>query len=282
MSEEGDGPAADVVKRLGQLFGLVVGFVALVYVAGGGVFAIRLYLRDLPSLGVTSQLPRDFLVSIGLAQIVAPALGAAAIYGIARLLWGSAPTPTWFVDEWDAKPSWRAWKPLFAPSGILAVVATAFATYQMTGFTHDWRKLLPSLLLTFLVTLLIALVALNLRAKLALRARREPATAEDVRERWNEGTVVVRMALVVALAAVPFGFVFAATLPMLDARVCITAGHHVQHVDGVLVGETNTRTFIGEKGTQDPLHVFSIPEAEIIETIIGGTPTRETCIKATQ
>lgn len=282
VSEEGDGPGADVVKRLGQLFGLAVGIVALVYVAGGGAFAIRLYLRDLPSLGVTSQLPRDYLISIGLAQIVSPALGVAAIYGIVRLLWGNAPPPTRFVDEWEPKPSWRGWRALFAASAIPAAVATGFAAHQMVSFTGDWRKLLPSLVVTFLVTLLITLVALNLRARLALRARRKPATHEVVRERWNEGSAVVRMALVMALATTPFGVVFAGTLPMLDARVCITAGRHVQQVDGVLVGETSTRTFIGETGTKRPKHVFSIPEAEIIETIIGGNVERKTCIKAIQ
>jgi len=253
-----------------------------VYVAGGGAFALRLYLRDLPSLGVTSQLPRDYLISIGLSQILSPALGVAAIYVIARLLWENAPPPTRFVDEWEAKRSWRGWSKLFAASALPAAVATGFAAHQMLSFTSDWRKLLPSLLVTFLVTMLIALVALNLRARLARRARREEAPDEVVCERWNERGAVVRMALVVALATVPFGVVFAATLPMLSARVCFTAGQHVRQVDGVLVGETGTRTFIGENGKKHPKNVFSIPESEIIETTIGGNPKRKQCLRVAQ
>jgi hypothetical protein len=285
---ENDGPATDVVKTLGQLFGLAAGFIALVYAAGGGVLALRLYLSDLPSRTVVGQLPRDLLISVGLSQIVLPALGVAAIYVIARLLRGNSPPPTRLVDEWSAKPSrqgWRVslggWRELLAASAIPALVATGFAAEQMTRYvTSDWHKLLPSLPLTFLVTLFVVLVALNLRARLALRARRA-ATDEVVRERWNERSAVVRMTLVVALASLPFCVVFAGTINLLDARVCITSGSHGQHVDGVLIGETTTRTYIGENGDQRPLHVFAIPQPQITETIIGGKADETECLRAT-
>jgi len=286
---ENDGSATDVVKTLGQLFGLAAGFIALVYAAGGGVLALRLYLSDLPSRTVVGQLPRDLLISVGLSQIVLPALGVAAIYVITRLLWGNSPPPTRLVDEWGAKPSrrgWRVrlegWRRLLAASAIPALVATGFAAEQMWRYvTRDWQKLLPSLPLTFLVTLIVVLVALNLRARLALSARRAPATNEIVRERWNERSAVVRMTSVVALVSLPFCLVFAGTINLLDARVCITGGSHVQHVDGVLIGETTNRTYIGENGDQDPLQVFAIPQSEIIETVIGGGADETDCLKAT-
>src|SRR6266540_7551245 len=56
VPDDSDGPATDVVKTLGQLFGLAAGFIALVYAAGGGVLALRLYLSDLPSRTVVGQL----------------------------------------------------------------------------------------------------------------------------------------------------------------------------------------------------------------------------------
>ncbi len=250
MPDDSDGPATDVVKTLGQLFGLAAGFIALVYAAGGGVLALRLYLSDLPSRTVVGQLPRDLLISAGLSQIVLPAFGVAAIYVIARLLPGNLPPPTRLVDEWG-------------------------------NVTSDWHKLLSSLPFTFLVTLIVVLVALNLRARLALRARRAAATDEVVRERWNERSAMVRMTLVVALASLPFCVVFAGTINLLDTRVCITSGSHVQHVDGVLIGETTNRTYIGENGDQPPLHVLAIPQSQIIETIIGGKAKRPKCLRAT-
>jgi hypothetical protein len=283
---ESGGPATDVVKTLGQLFGLAAGFIALVYAAGGGVLALRLYLSDLPSRTVVGQLPRDLLISVGLSQIVLPALGVAAIYLIARLLWGNSPPPTRLVDEWGTKPSrrgWRVrlggWRRLLAASTIPALVATGFAAEQMIRYvTSDWQKLLFSLPLTFLVTLIVVLVALNLRARLALSARRAPATNEIVRERWNERSAVVRMTSVVAFASLPFCLVFAGTINLLGARVCITGG---SHVDGVLIGETTNRTYIGENSDQDPLQVFAIPQSEIIETIIGGGADETDCLEAT-
>jgi hypothetical protein len=286
---ESDGPATDVVKTLGQLFGLAAGFIALVYAAGGGVLALRLYLSDLPSRTVVGQLPRDLLISVGLSQIVLPALGVAAIYVTARLLRGNSPPPTRLVDEWGTKPSrrgWRVslggWRGLLAASAIPALVATGFAAEQMTRYvTSDWHKLLPSLPLTFLVTLFVVMVALNLRARLALRARRPAATDEVVRERWNERSAVVRMTLVVAFASLPFCVVFAMTIHLLPARVCITSGSDVQHVDGILIGETTNRTYIGEKGDQHPLHVFAIPQSQITETIIGGKADETDCLNAT-
>ncbi len=289
VPDDSDGPATDVVKTLGQLFGLAAGFIALVYAAGGGVLALRLYLSDLPSRTVVGQLPRDLLISAGLSQIVLPAFGVAAIYVIARLLPGNLPPPTRLVDEWGTKPSrrgWRVrlggWRGLFAASAIPALVATGFAAEQMTrNVTSDWHKLLSSLPFTFLVTLIVVLVALNLRARLALRARRAAATDEVVRERWNERSAMVRMTLVVALASLPFCVVFAGTINLLDTRVCITSGSHVQHVDGVLIGETTNRTYIGENGDQPPLHVLAIPQSQIIETIIGGKAKRPKCLRAT-
>jgi hypothetical protein len=147
--------------------------------------------------------------------------------------------------------------------------------------TDDLDKLLPSLPLTFLVTLLVILVALNVRARLAVSARQGTATDEGARQRWNERSTVAKMTLVVALASLPFCVVFAATINLLDARVCITSGSHVQHVDGFLIGETTNRTYLGENGKKRPLHVFAIPQSQIIETIIGGNAKGTSCQKAT-
>jgi hypothetical protein len=279
--------ATDVVKTLGQLFALAAGFIALVYAVGGGVLVLRLYLSDLPSRTVVGQLPRDLLISAGLSQIVLPALGVAAIYGIARLLPGDLPPPTRLVDEWGSPPSrrgWRVhlrgWRRLLAASAIPALVATGFAASQIHRNVdvawHDSKTLLSFLSLTFLVTLLVMMVALNMRARLASRARRGAATDDLVREKWNERGAVVRMTFVVALASLPFCVVFAATINLLDARVCVTNGSHVQQVDGVLIGEASNRTYIGESRGH-PLHVLAIPQTQIVETIIGGNKRRGNC-----
>src|SRR5215210_4759969 len=106
-----DHQGTDVVKRLGEVVGLIAGLITLVYAAGGGVLALRLYLSDLPSRTVVGQLPRDLLISVGLAQIVVPALGVAAVYTAFRLLRGAPSPPTHGVSQWKNR-SGRGWSEL--------------------------------------------------------------------------------------------------------------------------------------------------------------------------
>lgn len=59
---------------------------ALVYVVGALVLGLRLALQDLPWADVISQLPREFLLSVGAGQALLPALLLGALYGLYRLL----------------------------------------------------------------------------------------------------------------------------------------------------------------------------------------------------
>ena len=75
---DGESQGADLVKAVGQAVGLLAGAVALVYMVGGAVLALRLYIEDLPSRTIVAQLSRDLLVSVGLAQVVLPGIAIAA------------------------------------------------------------------------------------------------------------------------------------------------------------------------------------------------------------
>jgi hypothetical protein len=81
----GDEPAGRIPKWLGELPNVVAGItglVALVYFVGGIVLALRLAFDRLPALGVVGQLPHDFLFSIGVSEVVFPALVLAALHGM--------------------------------------------------------------------------------------------------------------------------------------------------------------------------------------------------------
>jgi hypothetical protein len=56
----------------------------LIYVTGGAALGLRLMWAGLPTLPV-GQLPRDFLFSLGAAQIVAPALALGLVAGVIEL-----------------------------------------------------------------------------------------------------------------------------------------------------------------------------------------------------
>ena len=265
---DGEREGSDVVKTIGQLLALAAGFLGLVYAAGGGVLALRLYLADLPSRTIVSQLPRDVLISIGLAQIVLPVLGVAAVYLIYRLLRGATPPPTRFVREWT-EGSARGWATLIVVSAIPALAFTGLIALGSDTVRDESNALLWLVPLVFLVTMLVVLVALSLRAKLVVRF----AVRED---RWGTRRPIVLMTLVVALAAVPICVLFAgAFFPLLDAKVCTSQSP----VTGVLIGETSDRTYIGETEppAEDKLRVFSVPSSEIKETIIGGGAAGQPC-----
>lgn len=258
---DADRQGPDVVTRLGQLLGLAAGFVALVYIAGGGVLALRLYLAHLPSRTIVGQLPRELVISIGLAQVVLPVLGVTALYAAYRFLTGTSPYPKRLIRQWKER-SWRGWATLVAASAIPALLAAGTLAWG----AERARGLLWLALVIVFLTLLVVLIALSVRARLAERY----VTPEE----WNSLPALVRMTLLVALASVPTAIVLAGTrLPLLAAKVCTTSGSEVA---GVFIGETSDRTYIGEEGTP-PLLVFSVPSTQITETFIGGDAGSTSC-----
>jgi hypothetical protein len=251
---------SDVVKAVAQVVGLLAGFVALIYAAGGGVYALRLFLEDLPSRVIVGQLPRDLLISVGLAQIVLPALGIAGLYAAIRLLLGgSAPTPRRLIDEWVTR-SWRGWSHLAAASVVPAAVITTFGAYR-AGLSWDLLWLVP---FSLLLSSLVILVALNLRARVALAYG----------SRWNARRAVIWMTLVVCLASLPACLIFAATFPLLEVKVCTTDGFQ----SGLFIGESSERIYVGElRRRNQPRQVVSFPLSAVTETIIGGGARSQPC-----
>jgi hypothetical protein len=265
---DADNQGWDVVKALGQVFALVAGFIGLVYAAGGGVLALRLYLAHLPARAVVGQLPRELLISIGLTQIVLPILGIAVLYGTIRLLLGAWPrSPEWLVSQWTHK-SLGGWTVLIVVCAIPALAAAGWMAHSEhpRGGPHALRWLLP---VTFVVTMLVILVALNLRAKVAGRYG-------DPKSLWNTRAPILWMTLIVAFASLPAPLIVAGTQPLRGVKVCAIRGE----VIGVLIGETSDRTYVGDaigESEQNtvPRPVFSIPQAQIVETIIGGPADSE-------
>lgn len=264
---------SDVVKTIGQLLALAAGFIGLVYAAGAGVLALRLYLAHLPSRTIVGQLPRDLLISVGLAQVVLPVLAVAAFYAAYRLLRGATPPPKRLVRQWTER-SWRAWVEIIGASAIPAFAVAgsiALGANSVRGGSKQllWLDPVEKLsLLAFLLTVLAVLVALNVRARLVDRY----GNPESL---WSTRRPIVWMTLVVALASVPICVILSGSFfPLLDAKVCTSESE----VTGLLIGETSDRTYIGEaERPAGPLLVFSVPGSEIKETFIGGNADLRPC-----
>jgi hypothetical protein len=257
----GESQGSELVKAVGQAVGLLAGAVGLVYMVGGAVLALRLFIEDLPSRTIVAQLPRDLLVSVGLAQVVLPGIAIAALYAAVRTLLGATSPPKRLVDQW-VEPSLRGWIELGVASAIPALAITAFGAYRVPRLQREWDLawLLP---VAMLLSMLIVLVALRLRASLAAAYR----------GRWNERRSILLMTLVVWLATVPACLVFAGTFTLLDAKVCTTSG---SERTGLLIGETNQRIYIGESSGAKR-QVISFPLTQVKETFIGGNAGLERC-----
>jgi hypothetical protein len=263
----GDSRGTELLKALGLVVGLLAGVVGLLYAIGGGVLTLRLYLEDLPSLTVVGQLPREFLISIALTQIVLPALAVAAVYLAYRVLrGGSAPHPNRLVRQWRTGGR-LGWAELLAVSTPVALVLTLLAgapALRREGV--DKGKLDLLLLVALLLTVVVLLVALKLRATLA---ERDPYA-------WNTLRSTALMTFVVAFASVPVWVVFAGTFHLLDARVCIVDR---EPQDGVLVGETSAGVYIGDARGEGkgPRRVVSIPRDRVEKLLIGGDAAQTSC-----
>lgn len=242
---------SSLVTVAAQLVGAVAGVIALLYVAGGAVLALRLFLADLPSRTIAAQLPRDLLISIALAQIVLPAAVASGLYAVWRIIRAPTRAPTRLVRS----------RELLVASSLVALTAVALL-WPAAGHVREGAKGLAWLLpIAFLVTLLAVHVGLSLRARLV---DAYGASAGS----WGTAPAVVRMTLVVALVVAPIAVLFAgAYFPLLPARVCTANGGSV---NGVLIGETSDRTYVGEQKERGKLDVLSIPSSETTQTIIGG------------
>ena len=266
MPDEGS-RGTELLKALGLVVGLLAGIVGLLYAIGGGVLTLRLFLEDLPSLTVVGQLPREFLISIGLTQIVLPALGAAALYLAARVLLGSSVRPpARLVRQWRGG-SRRGWAELVVVSMLVASGLTLLAgapALRREGF--DEENLVFLLAIAALATVVVELVALRVRASLAERERYA----------WNTLRPMVAMALVVAFALVPAFVVFAGTFHLLEAKVCV---ENRADPAGVLVGETSAGVYIGDaQGAREgPRRVVSVPTERVEKLLIGGNAARMSC-----
>jgi hypothetical protein len=247
-----DDRGSDLLKSIAQLAGLLVGFVALLYAAGGGVLALRLYFQDLPSLTVVGQLPREFLISIALTQLLLPALLVAAVYGAVRLLFRPTPMPRRFVAGWS----------LHAAGVALALLATGVG--WLLARNTDGSHRLPGLPIAFALSLLVALVALKLRAEAARKYEGD----------WDRVRPAALMACIVGLGSIPIWVIVAGTFHLLDAKVCTTS----QTLEtGVLIGETGDRVYIGEERSSGPRRVASFPLAQVEEVFIGGKASSRKC-----
>jgi hypothetical protein len=237
-----------------RIFGLFAGLAVLVYLVGGAILFARLALYGFARLDVVTQLPREFLISIGLVAVLLPFLVTAAIYMALRLSSGFDSLP----------PSTTRRRKTLGLLFALIVASAAIAWgifYRSDLSTGFWGTLVGAAAIILLVGGASA-VTLTLRAWLA----RQYPTARS----WNRLRPALSMAALLGIASVPLGMVAAvAFVPLDSAKVC-TGGDQVL---GRFLGESSDRVYLGEfkVGGNAVGRVAAIPSSEVKRIYISHT-----------
>lgn len=238
----------------------------MIYLTGGLVLALRLFFADTEWEIVIGQLPREVLISIGMAEVVLPSLAVAALYGAFRLKGGStAIGPQVLKEPWTAELE-RIEKGKFAATAVVIGGLLVLPGGIWAATAHDPGKL-TLLPVAWAISSLLAWAALNARARIW---KRFPDEA------WNGLRAVALMMVVVALVVIPGSIAFWAARPLSDARVCVVG--QTEPVDGLFIGETSNRVYVaGFTAGSDPREISSIPTARIERVRIGPDAEAEGC-----
>jgi uncharacterized membrane protein len=233
------------------------GAVGLVYVAGGAILALRLKATELPSTAVLGQLPRDFLISLGVSHGLLPGLGAAVLFGGYRgTNLGHRP---WedklqrrharsFTDKrndagslsfWNG-PAWHVLSAGLVAAAVAGATLVSAAAYERSGESllsrqPDYYAVLVSGAFVFMF--LTLLLYKNLRWRIAKRYVHNYRTAAAVV--WH--SLLVGGLFVLALIA------FWGTRPLPEARVCLKPEpQRAAALGEFFIGETSNRVYVGE------------------------------------
>lgn len=278
--------AANVLYAAAQVLAGLVGVAGLVYVCGGIALALRLQVAGLSSPAVVSQVPREFLVSVGLQVALPPAaVGAAYFLGrIARA--GNEPPPNTYEKHIIRKWYWLEATPrrLVVWTFVLAAPLIYVVLVLPTGYSGDEvnsSELVVGGLLAgaILLIVLTQTVAISLRARIAHVSRASATRERSATDRYNHPVTVGLIALVIAGACLPTVLFVIAGTPPLRARVCpkdaaATRGSAPsdrakpdRDLTGAFVAETGKRVYL-IAGTTEQRFV-SIPNGEVGAVLIS-------------
>lgn len=254
--------ASPVLKNLAQAVGLLAGLVAVVYVAGAIVLALRLFLARLPTQAVVGELPREFVISIGMAQVLLPALLIMLPWFVIRFVRGGRSDPSRHLGliRWPLIAAF-----LLTLPGLLWPVFSGFP-----GRRGAWVLLfLP---LTVFLTWLAVRAAVVVRQAVLKRRNDELArawlsSAPDTKLKWSWSgwRAITSLGLAyVAILLAPLVLVGAA-FSLSDAKVCMTEG---RWINGYLLGVTPKGVYVGEQKS-GPRRIVFVPLERTLGVFAG-------------
>jgi hypothetical protein len=234
------------------------------YIGGGAIMALRQAFERLPNpLAVASRLSREVLVSLGLAEIVLPMVLVAAGY----LVWALArrrPQPEEdglvAVEAVVERDDVIMERPLV---GALMVALVSVVIGVWDAIKSDTVAWWPYPEIAFVVTAGYAWALLRVRNGIIVGARPPKAVLRRVPLPNRLARSTVAMAVLWAFVALPTFVMFFAGVGFEHARICGSGGAWSR--DGVLIGETDDRFYLGET---DLRMITTIPLTNVQEVFI--------------
>jgi hypothetical protein len=231
--------------------------VALIYVGGAAIMALRLAFNKLPNAtAVASRLAREVLISIGLMWIVGPAVVIFIVYFLWHYTTGAP------LAAGEIAVSWRN-----------AVIGGAILTLPgllWAYFLSDYRgPVLLWSLLAFVISTLVVRTALALRKVLISAPPFDPG-----RQQFR---LSLALGVVWAFTAIPGFVILGAAIKFQPVKVCAANGQ-IQK-SGLFVGETDDRIYLGETepDAAGDRRLLTIPFDKVDQVFVGAGSVGSIC-----
>jgi hypothetical protein len=244
--------AAAILGHIAAVVGVLAG---LVYLAGLVMLWIRLYRLDLPARETVAYLPREFVISIGLRDVVLPFAVTTAFVLAEFLVIETAERRRRALAQRAAERRERfgvsgpAHQSMLSKRNLYIVVIGGGAYVLAWGLFVE-RSLLPQAL-AFLVWMAVAFPALTFIGRTLRRANEEGHITRTTRR--------VAALLSSAIVATPLAIVLADRFyEPQDAVVCLSDSGVIS---GVLIGATDSAVYVG-----------SYPESSVDNETASATP----------
>jgi hypothetical protein len=245
---------AAAMESLRELAPLVAGAGLLVYVLGGAVLYARFSLADLPEKTVIGYLPRDFLMTVGITEVLLPGALAAAAHAAWRLFGPRRERPLAGRAIAAAAAAWTV--------GVIVAIVLVAHWNGEEGADHTHVDE-PAFWIVGLGACAAAVGGAALvRWRLQIRPLRVHLGAP-----WVPHTIVYGVAAMIVAA------VAATTVALPHARVCFSDG---TGQSGTFIGESEDRVFLGEDIPRRP-RITLIASDDVDRMFIGHDARSAEC-----
>lgn len=256
----------DLLKTITQVAGALAGLATVVYVTGAVVLGLRLARAGLSWGDVVSQLPREFVASIGAGQVLLPSVAVGAAYGLFRLLrddHSNPPSIHRFREGMGGGNFKVVLKTMRSYNLLFLLMWVPFGALICIRLLRDQGEVpaLPSWLVWLgAVVLLGTAIACHEVRAIAAEHYKDPG-------RWHSLKAATAMAVFYCLASIPAMTIAAASVSLTPAKVCKVG--ELERT-GVLVGESSDRIYLAEAESDEekrPIAVYPWPKVE--ELLVG-------------